>query len=164
MNGVDAVVMATGNDWRAVEAGAHAYAARNGRYSPLAVWRENAAGELEGKLEMPLALGVVGGAVRAHPGVRLSLEIAGISLGARARGIGWRGRPSCSNLAALESARRRQEFKGYMALHARSVASFVGATGEEVESVAMVLAREGDYRPERALTVLKQERLKRGRP
>ena len=158
MNGVDAVVMATGNDWRAVEAGAHAYAARSGRYSPLATWRVNSEGHLEGKLEMPLALGIVGGAVRAHPGVRLSLEIAGISsareLAEIAGAVGL-----ASNLAALKALASTGIQKGHMALHARSVAAEVGATGEEIAMIAMVLAREGDYRPERALTVLKQARL-----
>ncbi len=158
MNGVDAVVMACGNDWRAVEAGAHAYAARNGSYAPLAVWRVTASGDLEGKLEMPLALGIVGGAVRAHPGVRLALEIAGIEsareLAELAGAVGL-----ASNLAALKALASTGIQKGHMALHARSVAAEVGAHGDEIELVAMVLAREGDYRPERAATVLQEARL-----
>jgi hydroxymethylglutaryl-CoA reductase len=73
MNGVDAVVMATGNDWRAVEAGAHAFAARNGRYEPLATWRAGDDGALHGAMEIPLALGIVGGTLRVHPGARLAM-------------------------------------------------------------------------------------------
>ncbi|MEI8254270.1 MAG: hydroxymethylglutaryl-CoA reductase, degradative, partial [Deltaproteobacteria bacterium] len=79
MNGVDAVVMATGNDWRAVEAGAHAYAARDGRYGPLSIWRKAEDGSLLGTMTMPLALGTVGGTLRVHPGARLALKILGVS-------------------------------------------------------------------------------------
>jgi len=99
MNGVDAVVIATGNDWRAVEAGAHAYAARNGRYEPLATWRKDG-DDVVGKLEMPLALGTVGGTLRVHPAARLSLRMLGITdaqeLAAVAASVGL-----ASNLAAV---------------------------------------------------------------
>lgn len=153
MNGVDAVILATGNDWRAVEAGAHAYAARNGRYEPLAVWRATPNGDLYGRLEMPLALGTVGGAVRAHPGVRLALQLAHIQsardLAELAACVGL-----ASNLAALKALASTGIQKGHMALHARSVAVEVGATGEEVAAVALELTRHGDYRPERAVLVL----------
>lgn len=158
MNGVDAVVMATGNDWRAVEAGAHAYAARNGRYEPLAVWRKTDAGDLEGVLKLPLALGIVGGAARAHPGVRLALRISGVEtakdLAEIAAAVGL-----ASNLAALKALASTGIQKGHMALHARSVAAEVGATGDEVAQVALVLAGEGDFRPERAVVVLHELRL-----
>lgn len=79
MNGVDAVVLATGNDWRAIEAGAHAYAARSGRYTSLSTWACNADGDLTGTLEMPLAVGIVGGATRAHPTARAALQVLGVS-------------------------------------------------------------------------------------
>ena len=75
MNGVDAVVLATGNDWRAVEAGAHAYAARSGRYTSLSTWSEDEQGNLRGFLEMPMAVGIVGGATRVHPAAQAALEI-----------------------------------------------------------------------------------------
>lgn len=153
MNGVDAVILATGNDWRAVEAGAHAYAARNGRYEPLAIWRATPSGDLHGRLELPLALGTVGGAVRAHPGVRLALQLAHIQsardLAELAACVGL-----ASNLAALKALASTGIQKGHMALHARSVAVEVGATGEEVAAVALELTRHGDYRPERAVLVL----------
>jgi hydroxymethylglutaryl-CoA reductase len=78
MNGVDAVVIATGNDWRAVEAGAHAYAARSGRYTSLSTWGKVADGSLVGTLEMPLAVGIVGGATRVHPTARAALKLMGV--------------------------------------------------------------------------------------
>lgn len=158
MNGVDAVVLATGNDWRAVEAGAHAWAARNGSYAPLAIWRTEEDGALSGFLEMPLALGIVGGAARAHPGVRLALELAGVEsaseLAMLAGAVGL-----ASNFAALRALATEGIQKGHMALHARSVAVEVGAAPDEVEHVALEMAREGDYRPERARVLLNQLRL-----
>jgi hydroxymethylglutaryl-CoA reductase len=120
MNGVDAVVVATGNDWRAVEAGAHAFAARDGRYRPLAVWRLADGGELlEGHLELPLALGVVGGALRAHPTARAALALVGarsaaeLSLVVAAAGL-------ASNLAALRALAMEGIQRGHMALHRRA--------------------------------------------
>jgi hydroxymethylglutaryl-CoA reductase len=120
MNGVDAVVMATGNDWRAVEAAAHAYAARSGRYAPLATWRVVDAGAvLEGVLEMPLALGTVGGALRAHPGARLALDLLGVkdaaelAMVAAAAGL-------ATNLAALRAMATEGIQRGHMALHHRA--------------------------------------------
>ena len=157
MNGIDAVVMATGNDWRAVEAGAHAFAARSGTYSPLATWRAADNGDLTGRLELPLALGIVGGAVRVHPGVRLAHELGGFrsarELAELAAAVGL-----ASNLAALKALASTGIQKGHMALHARSVAAEVGAIGDEVAKVALALARDGDFRPERARVVLRELR------
>ncbi len=78
MNGIDAVVIATGNDWRAVEAGAHAYAARSGRYTSLSTWGRNEEGDLTGTLEMPMAVGIVGGATKVHPGAQAALKLMGV--------------------------------------------------------------------------------------
>jgi hydroxymethylglutaryl-CoA reductase len=159
MNGVDAVVLATGNDWRAVEAGAHAYAARSGRYAPLATWRATESGGIRGELELPLALGIVGGAARAHPGVRLALQLSGVeTAGELAMLAGAAG--LASNLAALKALATEGIQKGHMALHARSVAAEVGATDGEIELVAGELAQHGDYRPERARMVLQALRLR----
>ena len=94
MNGVDAVVIATGNDWRAIEAGAHAYAARSGRYTSLSAWGTDAGGNLVGSLEMPLAVGTVGGATRVHPTARACLKLMGVTIGRPAGGdhcLGWAG-------------------------------------------------------------------------
>lgn len=156
MNGVDAVVIATGNDFRAVEAGAHAYAARSGRYSPLAVWRRDG-DDLVGELEMPLALGIVGGTLRVHPVARLSLRIAGVAsageLSQIAASVGL-----ASNLAALRALATEGIQRGHMSLHARSVAAAAGATGDEVEHVATAIAESGSITVEdasRALALLR---------
>jgi len=119
MNGVDPVVIATGNDWRGVEAGAHAYAARDGRYKPLATWRAKD-GALTGRLEMPLALGTVGGTLVVHPGARLALRILGVS---RARELAEiiASVGLAQNLAALKALAGEGIQRGHMALHRRAV-------------------------------------------
>src|SRR5262249_27633953 len=141
MNGLDAVVIATGNDWRAVESGAHAYAARNGRYEPLCVWRE-VDGELEGELELPLSLGTVGGPSRVHDGARMGLRIVSVTsateLATVAASVGM-----ASNLAALRALATEGIQRGHMALHARSVAIAAGASGSDVEEVAARIHEAG---------------------
>jgi hydroxymethylglutaryl-CoA reductase len=118
MNGVDAVVIATGNDWRGVEAGAHAFAAVSGRYRPLATWRaEN--GDLVGRLEMPMALGTVGGTLHAHAGARLALKLVGVT-DATALGMIVASAGLASNLAALRALASEGIQRGHMALHRRS--------------------------------------------
>jgi hydroxymethylglutaryl-CoA reductase len=158
MNGVDAVVIATGNDWRAVEAGAHAYATRTGRYKPLAVWRRDG-DELIGFLEMPLALGTVGGTLRVHPAARLSLRMLGVSdaqeLAAIAAAVGL-----ASNLAAVRALATDGIQRGHMGLHARSVALAAGAVGEQVGKVAAMIVEARDITLEgarKALGVLAAE-------
>jgi hydroxymethylglutaryl-CoA reductase len=143
MNGVDSVVVATGNDYRAVEAGAHAYAARSGVYRPLATWRRD--GErLYGELEMPLALGIVGGTLRVHPAARVALKLAHVSsaddLAMLAASAGL-----ASNLSALRALATEGIQRGHMSLHARSVATAAGASGDEVNRVASALAASGVY-------------------
>jgi hydroxymethylglutaryl-CoA reductase len=141
MNGIDAVVLATGNDFRAVEAGAHAYAARSGRYAPLALWRRDGE-DLVGELELPLSLGIVGGTLRVHPTARLALKILGVSsaseLAMVAASVGL-----ASNLSALRALATEGIQRGHMSLHARSVASAAGALGDEVELIAARIANEG---------------------
>jgi hydroxymethylglutaryl-CoA reductase len=154
MNGVDSVVIATGNDWRAVEAGAHAFAARNGRYEPLATWRagvDEATGKtvLRGKIELPLALGTVGGTLRVHPAARLSLHMLGApssaELAAICASVGL-----ASNLAAVRALATDGIQRGHMALHARSVAVAAGATGDLVERVATMIVEARDITLEAA--------------
>ncbi|MEZ4374747.1 MAG: hydroxymethylglutaryl-CoA reductase, degradative [Polyangiaceae bacterium] len=148
MNGVDAVVLATGNDFRAVEAGAHAYAARSGRYAPLAVWRRDGE-DLIGELEMPLALGIVGGTLRVHPVARAALALMRVQSAAElsqvAASVGL-----ASNLAALRALATEGIQRGHMSLHARSVAIAAGAAGAEVEAVAHSIADAGQINVEAA--------------
>ena len=152
MNGVDAVLIATGQDWRAVEAGAHAFAARTGTYRPLAVWRERAGG-LDGELVMPMAVGTVGGALHVHPGARLALELAGAHTADRLAAIaGAAG--LATNFAALRALATEGIQRGHMALHARRLARAAGATGELIERVADELAATGDVKADRAREVL----------
>lgn len=139
MNGVDSVVIATGNDFRAVEAGAHAYASRSGAYRPLSRWRREA-DQLVGELELPLALGIVGGTLRIHRGARLALDLAGIGsagdLALLAASVGL-----ASNLAALRALATDGIQRGHMSLHARSIAAAAGADADEVDLVARELAQ-----------------------
>jgi hydroxymethylglutaryl-CoA reductase len=152
MNGVDAVLVATGQDWRAVEAGAHAFAARSGAYRPLAVWRERAGG-LDGELIMPMAVGTVGGALHVHPGARLALDLAGAHAADRLAAIaGAAG--LATNLAALRALATEGIQRGHMALHARGLARAAGATGELIDRVADELAATGDVKADRAREVL----------
>lgn len=156
MNGIDAVVIATGNDWRAVEAGAHAFAARSGRYRPLSIWRRDG-DALTGFLELPLALGTVGGTLRVHPSARLSLDMMGVTeaadLAAVAASVGL-----ASNLAAVRALATDGIQRGHMALHARSVALAAGAAGGEVERVAAIIVEARDITIEAARRVLAIER------
>jgi len=167
MNGVDAVVIATGNDWRGVEAGAHAYAAdkgENGGYGPLATWRvaDDGSGDLVGRIELPMAVGTVGGTLRVHPGARLALKILGVER-ASELGIIMACAGMASNMAALRALASEGIQKGHMSLHARSLALHVGATGELVDRVAEEMSRLGDVRAEVAQQILERLRGANGR-
>lgn len=163
MNGVDAVVIATGNDWRAVEAGAHAYAARSGSYGPLAIWRriqQEGRIMLEGSIEIPMALGTVGGTLRVHPAARLSLQMLQITsaqeLATVAACVGL-----ASNLAAIRALATDGIQRGHMALHARAVALAAGAENTEVEQVATLIVEARDITlvaARRALRILRTPR------
>ncbi len=157
MNGVDAVVVATGNDWRAVEAGAHAYAARSGRYTSLSTWARDAEGNLAGTLEMPLAVGIVGGATRVHPTARVALKILGVQTARELAeiivSVGL-----AQNLAALRALATEGIQRGHMRLHARQVAIAAGATGDEVAQVVERMVAGGRVRPDRAEAVLAKVR------
>jgi len=155
MNGVDAVVIATGNDWRAVEAGAHAYAARDGRYTPLSTWGKDAAGDLVGTLEMPMAVGIVGGATRVHPATRVALKVLGVQTARELAeiivAVGL-----AQNLAALRALATEGIQRGHMTLHARQVAIAAGAQGALVEKVARQLVAERKVRVDRAEEILQE--------
>ncbi len=161
MNGVDPVIIATGNDWRAVEAGAHAFAAHNG-YKPLCTWSVSEAtesrGYLQGLMTMPMALGVVGGTLRVHTGAQLALKTLGNpsaqELGMIAACVGM-----ASNFAALRALSTVGIQRGHMSLHARSVALAAGAEGDEVEAVAHAIHEKGDVSrdaAEKALLALRK--------
>ncbi len=129
MNGVDAVVIATGNDWRAVEAGAHAYAARGGCYTSLSRWESDSNGNLKGFLEMPMAVGIVGGATRSHPTAKTALKMMRVASASELAqiivAVGL-----AQNLAALRALATEGIQRGHMSLHARQIALSVGAVGE----------------------------------
>lgn len=154
MNGVDAVLLATGQDWRAVEAGAHAFAARTGTYRPLATWRERTDGApgLVGELVMPLAVGTVGGALHVHAGARLGLDIAGAHSADRLAAL-CATAGLATNLAACRALATEGIQRGHMALHARGLARAAGATGELLDRVAAELAATGDVKADRAREV-----------
>jgi hydroxymethylglutaryl-CoA reductase len=155
LNGIDAVAIATGNDWRAVEAGAHAYAARSGSYSSLSSWGRDAKGNLVGTLEMPLALATVGGFTRVHPLARVALKIMDIhsarELAEVVVSVGL-----AQNLAALRALATEGIQRGHMTLHARQIALAAGATGDQVERVAAQLVREQAIRLDRAQAILEE--------
>jgi hydroxymethylglutaryl-CoA reductase len=153
MNGVDAVVIATGNDWRAVEAGAHAYAARSGRYTSLSTWGKDAQGNLVGSLEMPMAVGIIGGATRVHPAARAALKLMGVSSASELAeivvSVGL-----AQNLAALRALATEGIQRGHMGLHARQVAIAAGAQGDQIERLAIQLVVEKTVRIDRAQEIL----------
>ena len=165
MNGVDAVLIATGNDWRAVEAGAHAFAARSGRYTSLSRWSSGVDGALEGELELPLAVGSVGGATRVHPAAKACLALMHVEsaqqLAEVVASVGL-----AQNLAALRALATEGIQRGHMGLHARQVALAAGASGEAVDRVAEQLIAEGVVRLDRAEQILRTQKddRNRGRP
>jgi hydroxymethylglutaryl-CoA reductase len=149
MNGVDAVVIATGNDWRAIEAGAHAYAARSGKYTSLSTWNIGADGNLVGTLEMPMAVGIIGGATRVHPAAQAAIKLMGVKTASELAeiivSVGL-----AQNMAALRALATEGIQRGHMSLHARQVAIAAGASGEMIEKVAAQMVLEKVVRIDRA--------------
>ncbi|AFK55627.1 hydroxymethylglutaryl-CoA reductase, degradative [Tistrella mobilis] len=159
MNGIDPVVVATGNDWRAIEAGAHAFAVKDGRYTSLTTWERDRDGNLVGTLEMPMALGLVGGATKTHPLAQAALRILKVEtaqeLAEVTVAVGL-----AQNMAALRALATEGIQRGHMALHARNIAILAGAEGAEIEAVAKQLAAAHDVRVDRARELL--DALRRG--
>jgi hydroxymethylglutaryl-CoA reductase len=149
MNAVDSVIIATGNDWRAIESGAHAYAAMNGHYGPLTRYEKNKKGDLVGYIELPMAVGIVGGATKIHPVAQLMLKILGIKtaaeLGQVAACVGL-----ANNFAAMRAIVKEGIRRGHMELHATNIAHMAGAHGVEIEIVAKRLTEEGNISYSRA--------------
>lgn len=155
MNGIDAVLIATGNDWRAVEAGAHAYAAREGRYTSLSTWESDRDGNLVGSIELPLAVGIVGGATKVHPTARAALNLMNVTTANQLAeiivSVGL-----AQNLAALRALATEGIQRGHMSLHARQVAIAAGAEGELIERLAKQLILEKTVRIDRAQSILEE--------
>jgi hydroxymethylglutaryl-CoA reductase len=157
MNGIDAVVMATGNDWRAIEAGAHAYAARNGRYTALTDWHVDGNGNLFGSITLPMAVGIVGGATKVHPTAKVAMKILGAqSAPELAMVLACVG--LAQNLAAIKALSTVGIQRGHMRLHARQVAIAAGATNEQVQAIADQLAAEKQINILRAQELLAEMR------
>jgi hydroxymethylglutaryl-CoA reductase len=153
MNGVSAVVLATGNDTRAVEAGAHAYASRSGRYTSLTTWEIAADGALSGSIELPMPVGLVGGATKVHPTAQACLKILSVSSAAElARIIAAVG--LAQNFGAMKALATVGIQQGHMALHAHNVALVAGAIGDEVERLAKILVEKRQVRQDVAVTEL----------
>ncbi|HOU19203.1 MAG TPA: hydroxymethylglutaryl-CoA reductase, degradative [Flexilinea sp.] len=158
MNGVDAVVIATGNDWRAVEAGAHSWACKKGKIRPLSSWTKDSDGSLHGELEMPLAVGIVGGATRVHPLAQFSIRMMKIRTSCElAEIIACVG--LAQNLAALRALSTEGIQKGHMALHARQIAITAGAQGADIDRVAETMCKEGNIAVDHAKEILKRNEI-----
>ena len=144
MNGIDAVLLATGNDWRAIEAGAHAWAARDGQYRSLTTWKLDETGALVGTIELPMAVGTVGGPIRVHPTVQANMKVLG---NPRARELGGivAAVGLAQNLGALRALVTEGIQQGHMRMHARNVAATAGVPPEHVPAVAERLAQDGDF-------------------
>lgn len=155
MNGITAVVCATGNDTRAVESGAHAYASIMGRYTSLTHWEKDRNGDLRGTIEIPMAVGLVGGATKSHPVARVAVKILGVKtaneLGEIVAAVGL-----AQNFAALRALATDGIQRGHMKLHAKNIAQMAGATGDLIEKVAQQMVKEGVIRQDKAEEILKE--------
>ncbi|MEQ1503058.1 MAG: hydroxymethylglutaryl-CoA reductase, degradative [Myxococcota bacterium] len=153
MNGIDAVAIATGNDWRAIEAGAHAFCCRDGQYRPMTRWELRPDGKLEGSIDVPLQFGTVGGPIRVHPTVQQNLKLIRVEgaqeLAAIAAAVGL-----AQNLGALKALATEGIQNGHMRMHARTVAATAGARADEVHSVTAELCRTHDFSVDRARAVI----------
>ncbi len=145
MNGIIAVALATAQDHRAIEAGAHAYAARDGAYKPLSTWDIDRSGYLVGTLEIPLQVGIVGGAVKVHPIARIALKILGVKKASELAEI-MAAVGLAQNLAAIRALVTEGIQKGHMKLHAKNLAIMAGAKGELIDIIAEQMVREGRIR------------------
>ena len=143
MNGIDPVVVATGNDWRAIEAGAHAFAARSGRYMSLTRWAVEDDGSLSGSIELPMALGLVGGTTKTHPAAQAALKILNVSSAQELAGV-VATVGLAQNMAALRALATEGIQKGHMRLHARNIAIMAGASGPDIDRIAHELSEQGD--------------------
>lgn len=168
MNGIDAVALATGNDWRAIEAGAHAYAARHGRYSSLTQWWRDEQGNLRGRIELPMKVGIVGGPLESNPGVAMNMRLLGVE-SARELAEVMATVGLAQNFAALRALATDGIQTGHMTLHARSVVKAAGTPAELFDEVLERVLRDGDIKVWKAREILAGLRAEReagpaGRP
>ncbi len=157
LNGIIGVVLATGNDHRAIEAGAHAYAVKNGHYGTLSYWERNKEGDLVGSIELPMAVGLIGGATKVHPTAKVAVKILGVKsaneLGEVMAAVGL-----AQNLGALRALAHEGIQRGHMSLHARNVAVTAGASGSEIEMIVERMVKERKVRMDRAKELLEEVR------
>jgi len=155
LNGIIGVVIAACNDHRAIEAGAHAYAARTGHYSPLSVWEKNENGDLVGSIELPMAVGTIGGAIRTHPIAKVALKILGVKtateLGEVLAAVGL-----AQNLGALRALAHEGIQRGHMRLHARNIAIASGATSDIIDIIVEKMVEERKIRMDRAKELIEE--------
>jgi hydroxymethylglutaryl-CoA reductase len=155
MNGIDAVVIATGNDFRAIEAGAHAFAGYEGKYVPLTKYYKNEKGDLVGEIDIPLALGLVGGAIKIHPLAKINAKILGVKkveeLASIIASVGL-----AQNFAALRAIATTGIQSGHMKLHAKNLAVQAGAVGEQINLVAKKMIEQKDVSQASAEKILKE--------
>ena len=155
MNGIIPVVMATGNDTRAIESGAHAYAARSGQYTSLTTWEKDINGDLTGTIEIPMAVGLVGGATKIHPAAQAAVKMLGAKsageLGEIIASVGL-----AQNFAALKALATEGIQRGHMSLHARNIASVAGAKGEVLEAIVKRMVKDKNVRLEYARELMKE--------
>jgi hydroxymethylglutaryl-CoA reductase len=160
MNGIDSVIIATGNDWRAIEAGAHSYAARSGQYKPLTTFEKTPEGDLVGTIELPMAVGLVGGATKVHPTARAAIKLLGVKtaqeLGEIVAAVGL-----AQNFAALRALATVGIQRGHMALHAKNMVASVGCPPELVDEACEILIAEKKIRMDRAQEVVDELKRKK---
>jgi hydroxymethylglutaryl-CoA reductase len=157
MNGIIGVVLATGNDHRAIEACAHVYAVKNGHYGTLSYWEKNKDGDLVGSIELPMAVGLIGGATKVHPTAKVAVKILGVKsaneLGEVMAAVGL-----AQNLGALRALANEGIQRGHMSLHARNVAVTAGASGPEIDKIVERMVKERKVRMDRAKELLEEIR------
>jgi len=158
MNGIDAIVLASGNDWRAISAGAHAYASRSGQYRSLTTWKKAENGDLLGSLTLPLPIGAVGGSINFHPAAKMTKEILGYRSASELESI-IASVGLAQNFSAIKALVTEGIQKGHMGLHSRSLAISVGAVGNEIEKLSERLKSEKNMNLETAQTLLAQIRV-----
>jgi hydroxymethylglutaryl-CoA reductase len=153
MNGIDAVCIATGNDWRAIEAGAHAYAAQEGHYKALTDWHVDENGDLFGEIKLPLAVGTVGGATRVHPTAQVAMKVLDVASASELAQV-MAAVGLAQNLAAIKALATTGIQHGHMRMHARQVALAAGAIGDQVEKISAQLVADRNIRVARAKELL----------